>query len=245
MAGRDLRVGLRGHCIDNAETRRGRGDAEGTRRRRGDAETQRGRGDAEEAQRRQAENLCKMKYLFSLLFSCCFVCGQGQDKLGDLVKQQMLKDWQRARVYTQEYLDAMPKDKYQFKAVDSIRSFSQQMLHLAFGNVAMATFAASIPDSNFQNVRKWQRLEDSSIMQNKDSVVYYVNASYDFVVAAIKNLNIDRYPEIINQRTPGGLRSETRLTWMMKAFEHQTHHRGQCTIYIRLLGIKPPAEKLF
>nr|WP_324497299.1 DinB family protein [Haliscomenobacter sp.] len=32
---------------------------------------------------------------------------------------------------------------------------------------------------------------------------------------------------------------------MLKAFEYQTHHRGQTTIYIRLLGIKPPNEKLF
>jgi uncharacterized damage-inducible protein DinB len=31
----------------------------------------------------------------------------------------------------------------------------------------------------------------------------------------------------------------------MKTFEHQTHHRGQTTIYIRTQGIKPPQEKLF
>jgi len=31
----------------------------------------------------------------------------------------------------------------------------------------------------------------------------------------------------------------------MKAFEHQTHHRGQTTIYIRLVGLKPPGERLF
>jgi len=30
-----------------------------------------------------------------------------------------------------------------------------------------------------------------------------------------------------------------------KAFEHQTHHRGQTTIYIRMKGIKPPNEMLF
>jgi uncharacterized damage-inducible protein DinB len=32
---------------------------------------------------------------------------------------------------------------------------------------------------------------------------------------------------------------------LAKAFEHQTHHRGQCTIYLRLKGIAPPREKLF
>jgi len=30
-----------------------------------------------------------------------------------------------------------------------------------------------------------------------------------------------------------------------KAFEHQTHHRGQATVYIRLAGGTPPQEKLF
>ena len=38
---------------------------------------------------------------------------------------------------------------------------------------------------------------------------------------------------------------ETRFALMNKAFEHQTHHRGQTTIYIRLQGIRPPEERLF
>ena len=32
---------------------------------------------------------------------------------------------------------------------------------------------------------------------------------------------------------------------LAKAFEHQTHHRGQTTIYLRLAGVTPPGEKLF
>jgi uncharacterized damage-inducible protein DinB len=30
-----------------------------------------------------------------------------------------------------------------------------------------------------------------------------------------------------------------------KVFEHQTHHRGQTTVYIRLAKGTPPQEKLF
>jgi uncharacterized damage-inducible protein DinB len=37
----------------------------------------------------------------------------------------------------------------------------------------------------------------------------------------------------------------TKATALNKAFEHQTHHRGQTTVYIRLAGAKPPQEKLF
>ena len=56
------------------------------------------------------------------------------------VKSQLVKEWERAKLYTFEYLEAMPKDKYGFKAQDSIRSFSQQMLHLAQDIVIMVAY---------------------------------------------------------------------------------------------------------
>jgi hypothetical protein len=54
---------------------------------------------------------------------------------------------------------------------------------------------------------KWLGLEKSPSMQNKDSVVHYVDASYDFIITAIKNLDSNKYGEIVSQQTPGGYRS--------------------------------------
>jgi len=185
-----------------------------------------------------------MKLTFTLLFLLCSFFLPAQN-LNDALKQQMIKDWERAKAYTQEYLDAMPANKYGLRAVDSIRSFAEQMLHLAFSNAAMATVGAGVRDSNIIKAFLSRDVEKSPGFQNKDSVVYLVNKSYDFMINSIKNMDFAKSTEIVNQRTPGGNRSETRLTWLLKAFEHQTHHRGQCTIYIRLAGIRPPAEKLF
>ncbi|HET7002392.1 MAG TPA: DinB family protein [Puia sp.] len=39
--------------------------------------------------------------------------------------------------------------------------------------------------------------------------------------------------------------TDIRYAWLLKAFEHQAHHRGQTTIYIRLVGVKPKNERLF
>lgn len=39
--------------------------------------------------------------------------------------------------------------------------------------------------------------------------------------------------------------SLSRMEWLKKNFEHQTHHRGQTTIYLRAHGVTPPPEKLF
>jgi len=186
-----------------------------------------------------------MKRLLKLALCFCFLSTQGQTSLNETLKEQMLKDWQRAKSYTQEYLDAMPAAQYGFHAVDSIRSFAQQMLHLAFSNVVLISAGTGSTDSVTKKMFFSRDLEKSPTAQSRDSVVFYVNTSYDFVINAIRNFDFARLTEVVNRQNPGGNRSETRLAWMFKAFEHQTHHRGQCTIYIRLLAIRPPAEKLF
>ncbi len=154
----------------------------------------------------------------------------------DSIKGQLVKDWERAKVYTNEYLAAMPADKYGARAVDSIRSFAEQMLHLASANIFLTGTATGAP-----MIFRGYNMEKSKTAQNKDSVAYYVNTSYDFAIASIKNMDAARLGEHAKLFSF----DETRLALLEKAFEHQTHHRGQCTIYIRLQGIRPPGEKLF
>jgi uncharacterized damage-inducible protein DinB len=154
---------------------------------------------------------------------------------GNDIKEQFVKDWERAKAYTLDYLNTMPADKYSFKAVDSIRSFAQQMIHLATGNIFLIQTATG-------EKTDWPggNLEASPTAQTKDSVVYYVTKSYDFAIQSVKNLDPNKYGEITGTRNKA-----TRFAWLLKAFEHQTHHRGQTTIYIRLEGIRPPNERLF
>ena len=163
-----------------------------------------------------------------------FLSVNGQ--LGETVKAQLIKDWERAKAYTKEYLDAMPKDKYGFRAQDSIRTFAQQMLHLAAANMGLSSNGTG-------KERIWvgRNLEQIQTAQAADSVNYFVMASYDFAIEGIKSMDVSK----LEEKNKRGNFDETRYAWLLKAFEHQTHHRGQTTIYIRLLGIKPPNEKLF
>lgn len=153
------------------------------------------------------------------------------------VKSQMVKDWDRAKAYTIEYLNTMPANDYSFKAQDSVRSFAQQMLHLSTANGFIMSYAINQPPPSFVS----PSLENSPTAQAKDSVMYYINASYDYCINGVKNFDVSKFFE----KTKLFDFEETRFALMNKAFEHQTHHRGQTTIYIRLKGIKPPQEKLF
>jgi len=154
----------------------------------------------------------------------------------DSLKAQIIRDWQRAKVYTKSYLDKMPADKYSYRPVDSIRSFAEQMLHLAQANVGLVSNGTG-KDPIFAG----RSLEKSTSAMSRDSVTYLVMASYDYCIDAVKNLNTATMDEVVKK---WGF-SLTRTAWVLKGFEHQTHHRGQCTIYIRLQGIVPPGEMLF
>jgi uncharacterized damage-inducible protein DinB len=154
------------------------------------------------------------------------------------IKAQMVKDWDRAKTYTVDYLNTMPADKYSFKAVDSLRSFANQMLHLAAGNLFLMSFATDQKPPAFLQ----SDIEHSPTAQNKDSVMYYVTTSYDYCINVIKNSDVSKWGE---KKKIFGNFEETKYAMMMKAFEHQTHHRGQTTIYIRLVNIRPPQERLF
>jgi uncharacterized damage-inducible protein DinB len=185
-----------------------------------------------------------MRHLFTktiVVFASVIMLTQlsvrAQNITGSDVKETFAKEWERAKVYTLDYLNTMPADKYSYKAVDSIRSFAQQMLHLASGNVGLMQLASGAK-AEFPG----RGLENSPTAQNKDSVVYYVTKSYDFAIQSVKDFDPAKFGETV---TVFGNTKATRFALFLKAFEHQTHHRGQTTIYIRLQGIRPPNERLF
>ena len=173
----------------------------------------------------------------TLIASFCSFLGLTAQTLSDEdIRSQFIKDWERAKAYTVDYLNTMPADKYSFKATDSIRSFAQQMLHLAQSNVNIIALLAGEP-----NIIGDRILEESKTAQTKDSVMYYVVASYDLTIDGIKKMNTASF----NEKVKFYDWEETKYVWLLKAFEHQTHHRAQTTIYIRLLGLHPPQERLF
>jgi len=184
------------------------------------------------------KNLTMAVLLLPLLILLTPTTIKAQSLSAEDIRAQMVKEWERSKAYTIDYLNTMPANKYSFKAVDSIRSFAQQMLHLATANVFFMSLATDQKAPYFP-----QDLEQRVSAQTKDSVMYFVTTSYDYAISAAKSSDISKWGE--KKKLPFGGYEETRYALINKAIEHQAHHRGQTTIYIRLQGIKPPQERLF
>jgi uncharacterized damage-inducible protein DinB len=149
---------------------------------------------------------------------------------------ELIKEWERSKLYTKEYLDAMPESSYGLKPTKEMRSFAEQNLHLADANYGLASSALSIKDPFA--LGEWEKTGDKS----KANVTKIVLASYDFVIGQIKKLSD---AQLDDQVKMVGSFDMTKRIALAKVFEHQAHHRGQTTVYLRLAGVTPPQEKLF
>ncbi len=110
------------------------------------------------------------------------------------------------------------------------------MLHLATANFAFVSTATGIANPN-----QGKNLEKLDEYKTKAALIKIVMESYDFAINAAKNVDLKKADETVKFFG----REMTRSGAWSKGFEHQTHHRGQTTIYLRLKGVKPPPEKLF
>jgi uncharacterized damage-inducible protein DinB len=173
-----------------------------------------------------------IKFLMTLCFTLGFISFvQAQTSIEDMVKE-----WERAKTFSQEYLDAMPESGYTLKPTPEMRSFAEQMLHLADANYTFASIASG------EKSPVGQGESEKSTDKSKANTTKLVMASYDFVISAIKKMNPAQLSETVKVF---GRFDMSRQMALAKGFEHQTHHRGQTTPCIRLAGAKPPQEKLF
>ena len=168
---------------------------------------------------------------------------QQQQSVKELPKDRatiLVAEWTRARLGVKEYIEAMPEDAIGFKPTPEIRSFAEQMLHLAGGNYMFAAVASG-KENPWDFTKGKDPVNVPEFKANKAALLKFVMESYDFAIDAVKGLTsaqLDEVVQLFNMKMP-------RHMLLAKGIEHAAHHRGQTTIYLRLKGITPPSERLF
>lgn len=195
-----------------------------------------------------------LRYLVSTLFiTIAFIFGPGltasnaQQQQQPAVKEMpkdratiLLNEWTRARLGVKEYIEAMPEEAIGFKPTPEIRSFAEQMLHLAGGNYMFAAVASG-KENPWDFTKGKDPVNVAEFKASKAALLKFVMESYDFAIDAVKGLTstqLDEVVQLFNMKMP-------RHMLLAKGIEHAAHHRGQTTIYLRLKGITPPSERLF
>jgi uncharacterized damage-inducible protein DinB len=152
-----------------------------------------------------------------------------------ITRTESIAEWKRAKAYTKAYLDAMPADGYAFKATPEVRSFAGQMLHLTDATYYFITSVSGKPSP------LGKTSAEKTIAPTKEATTKAVLDSYDFAISTLESMSD---ADMQQNASAEGMKATKGLI-LAKAFEHQTHHRGQTTVYLRLKGVTPPGEMLF
>src|ERR1044071_184367 len=117
------------------------------------------------------------KLILALLFVFSLVNFAKAQTVADMVKE-----WERAKAYTKEYLDAMPEEGYALKPTPEMRSFAEQMLHLTDANYGFAAAASG------QTSPIGRGESEKSTDKSKANTTKLVMAGYDYVIAALQKM---------------------------------------------------------
>ena len=136
--------------------------------------------------------------------------------------------------------DAMPAEKYSFAPTagefTGVRTFAQQIKHLAANNYRMAAYILN------QTPTPEQTSETGpDTVQSKAQIMEYVRGSFAALHRAAAAINEENMLEPLAASPSAG--QTTRLQLAVDAVAHSSNHYGQMIEYLRLNGIVPPASR--
>lgn len=140
-----------------------------------------------------------------------------------------------------ETADAMPAWKYPFTPADGefkgVRSFGQQVKHLAATNYILAAAALGEPipgDAGDET--------GPVSMYTKADILEYLRGSFRALHRAAAAID-DENAIIANTPISPLVGRATRLGFVQEALIHMYDHYGQMVVYLRMNGIVPPASR--
>lgn len=147
-----------------------------------------------------------------------------------------VQDWTRLKDTMMKIADAMPEEKFGFRATPPERTFGEQILHVAEANVVqMGRFGskATPPTINMKATSKAEILK--ALADSFDFGTAALNEQTDqSMVATAATTRYDRFM---------GPSTKARVVYYV--IGHTWDIYGQMVVYVRLNGITPPASQRF
>lgn len=146
----------------------------------------------------------------------------------DLFIQSSVQRLKNAKTYSLQVADKMPADQYHFRATPAEMSFGNMLLHMAENLLYIST--------EFVSTDRGRVMGAPPADSTKEGAMKALSGAYDFAINTVANLPQEHLADSI-AFFAGKI---TRMQMINILSDHQTHHRAQLIVYLRLNGIVPP-----
>ena len=158
--------------------------------------------------------------------------------------EPIIASWKEVRAGLIDEASQIPADKFSFQAAEGMRSVAQLLQHLVESQKFLVGEACR-PDTNLLRKSFAENIKDYAPnvrdVNDKDEILKLLATAMG---DAEKQLH-DGADEMKNTMTRFDGKQMTKLAFMSFAIAHEMYHRGQLTVYERLLGMEPMLTQRF
>jgi uncharacterized damage-inducible protein DinB len=144
-----------------------------------------------------------------------------------ITPEQLLDHWQGHRRVTRRLIASFPEDKLFSYSIGGMRTF---------GQLATELLRMAVPIARGVATGKWT--DDKVEPKTRDEVLNLWDASTAELDRVWKTIPPHRFQE---EDTAFGQWKGTGIWMILYAVDNEVHHRGQGYVYLRSLGVEPPA----
>lgn len=141
---------------------------------------------------------------------------------------ELLEHWQGHRRLTRRVIEAFPEDKLFGFSIGSMRPFAEMVLEFL---MMAEPIAKGVATGNWESSELTLPKTKSELLSLWDSATAGINATWQTIPP-------NRFAEM---DTAFGQWKSSGINTILYAIDNETHHRGQGYVYLRSLGIEPPA----
>ena len=144
-----------------------------------------------------------------------------------LKKERMIYAWKNMKNMAVNSVKSMPEEHFNLVPAEGLRSFSDQVKHMATSN----RFFISFIDGKGADVKAANQQTESA--KTKEDLVKELEQSFDYVISTLENMS--GFEDQINMFG----QNVSRMEGLMLMEHHLHREQGKVTIYMRIKGIAP------
>ena len=146
-----------------------------------------------------------------------------------LTPQALLDHWQGHRRVTRRVIEAFPEDKLFSFSIGGMRPFSEMVIEF----LKMAE-----PIVRGVATGEWVMRDNVPPPKSKAEILQLWDEATEAINTLWPTIPAHRFAEV---EKAFGQWEGTGINTILYAIDNETHHRGQAYVYLRALGIEPPA----
>jgi uncharacterized damage-inducible protein DinB len=149
--------------------------------------------------------------------------------------QALMEHWQGHRLLTRKTIEAFPEDQFYSFSIGGMRTFADLVMEL-MGLAAPGV--QGIVTGVWKSSGEYQLDHNTPAPGTKQEVLALWDQVTDQMNAIWPSMKAERFEEV---EAAFGMYENTVINTILYLIDNEIHHRGQAFVYLRALGVEPPA----